>query len=249
MTALRDSGLFDLLVPEKSRRSGSGTSSRRWRFRNGLRGRRIDRLGLDGLRNARRARPALSCRRPGPRGFGVAQVIIAGQGAQRTRGNRRRRLPAVGEMELRQRYPSCRLSAHGGASLQKRSHGRARTFIVPMSQVKLLGNWDVIGLRATGSVDYALENVFVPRESRILQTRSRRCAAVHCPGSALSDCLRSVMAPSRWASGHRVLRELAASATTAAPQGPLKDPANRVRFFHENYAIADGKMRAGRAFL
>ena len=37
-----------------------------------------------------------------------------------------------------------------------------RIFIVPVKNAQLLGNWDVIGLRATGSVDYALTDVFVP---------------------------------------------------------------------------------------
>ncbi len=37
-----------------------------------------------------------------------------------------------------------------------------RIFIVPKSRAVLGDNWDVIGLRATGSIDYALDNVFVP---------------------------------------------------------------------------------------
>jgi len=40
----------------------------------------------------------------------------------------------------------------------------ARIFILPVSEAKLLGNWDVIGLRATGSVDYSLTDVFVPED-------------------------------------------------------------------------------------
>jgi indole-3-acetate monooxygenase len=41
---------------------------------------------------------------------------------------------------------------------------RALTFIVPIKHVNFLGNWDVVGLRATGSVDYALDNVYVPKD-------------------------------------------------------------------------------------
>lgn len=37
-----------------------------------------------------------------------------------------------------------------------------RTFIVPAAKAKLLGNWDVVGLRATGSVDYEMTDIFVP---------------------------------------------------------------------------------------
>mgnify|MGYP003353213715 CR=1 FL=1 len=36
--------------------------------------------------------------------------------------------------------------------------------IVPRSGVKFLGNWDVLGLRATGSVNYSMTDVFVPGE-------------------------------------------------------------------------------------
>ena len=39
----------------------------------------------------------------------------------------------------------------------------ALTLIVPTSEARFLGNWDVIGLRATGSVDYVLEDVYVPK--------------------------------------------------------------------------------------
>ncbi|NUR91224.1 MAG: acyl-CoA dehydrogenase, partial [Nonomuraea sp.] len=37
-----------------------------------------------------------------------------------------------------------------------------RIFITPVEDVTILGNWDVLGLRATGSVDYAIDGVYVP---------------------------------------------------------------------------------------
>ncbi|WP_223168082.1 hypothetical protein [Nonomuraea sp. SYSU D8015] len=40
--------------------------------------------------------------------------------------------------------------------------GEPRMFITPVEDVKMLGNWEVLGLRATGSIDYAIEDVFVP---------------------------------------------------------------------------------------
>ncbi|MGO9060531.1 MAG: acyl-CoA dehydrogenase family protein [Candidatus Binataceae bacterium] len=39
-----------------------------------------------------------------------------------------------------------------------------RIFILPMSQVQLKQNWDVLGLRATGSVDYSVDDVFVSED-------------------------------------------------------------------------------------
>jgi alkylation response protein AidB-like acyl-CoA dehydrogenase len=39
--------------------------------------------------------------------------------------------------------------------------GEPRIFVTPIDQAQILGNWDVLGLRGTGSVDYAMENVRV----------------------------------------------------------------------------------------
>src|SRR4051812_28539065 len=49
-------------------------------------------------------------------------------------------------------------------------HPEARIFILPVGQAKLAGNWDVMGLRATGSIDYAIDNVYVPEEFTHIQT-------------------------------------------------------------------------------
>src|SRR6185295_7548243 len=40
--------------------------------------------------------------------------------------------------------------------------GEPRIFVLPVGQAKLIDNWDVIGLRGTGSIDYTIDNVFVP---------------------------------------------------------------------------------------
>jgi alkylation response protein AidB-like acyl-CoA dehydrogenase len=42
--------------------------------------------------------------------------------------------------------------------------GEPRIFVLPVEQVQLIDNWDVMGLRATGSIDYKIDNVFVPDE-------------------------------------------------------------------------------------
>src|SRR5690606_35824568 len=38
----------------------------------------------------------------------------------------------------------------------------ARIFVLPVSQAKLIDNWDVLGLRATGSIDYTIDGAVVP---------------------------------------------------------------------------------------
>src|SRR5437764_4460948 len=37
-----------------------------------------------------------------------------------------------------------------------------RIFVLPVGEATLLENWDVLGLRATGSIDYRIDDVFVP---------------------------------------------------------------------------------------
>ncbi len=44
-----------------------------------------------------------------------------------------------------------------------------RVFVVPIEAAEITGNWDVIGLRATGSVDYTIENARVPLACSHLQ--------------------------------------------------------------------------------
>ena len=40
--------------------------------------------------------------------------------------------------------------------------GEARIFVLPVGKATLIENWDVLGLRATGSIDYRSTSVFVP---------------------------------------------------------------------------------------
>jgi alkylation response protein AidB-like acyl-CoA dehydrogenase len=40
--------------------------------------------------------------------------------------------------------------------------GEPRIFVLPVDEATLIDNWDVLGLRATGSIDYRIDNVFVP---------------------------------------------------------------------------------------
>src|SRR3954468_15789166 len=40
--------------------------------------------------------------------------------------------------------------------------GEPRIFVLPVGHATLLDNWDVLGLRATGSIDYRIDDVFVP---------------------------------------------------------------------------------------
>ena len=69
-----------------------------------------------------------------------------------------------------------------GGLLPRRDGGEGfehTTFLLPKSDFRIEHNWDVLGLRATGSHDIVVENAFVP-EHRTQRTNDRSDAG--CPG-------------------------------------------------------------------
>lgn len=58
------------------------------------------------------------------------------------------------------------------------------TFLLPKSDFTVVHNWDVLGLRATGSHDIVVENAFVP-EHRTHRTNDHSDAG--CPGRAINS--------------------------------------------------------------
>ncbi|MGF1595699.1 MAG: acyl-CoA dehydrogenase family protein [Acidimicrobiales bacterium] len=58
----------------------------------------------------------------------------------------------------------CLVTEGGEQAHDERGRPRMRTVIVTPAQVEVVGNWDTGGLRATGSSDYVVDDVFVPEE-------------------------------------------------------------------------------------
>ncbi|SKB97770.1 acyl-CoA dehydrogenase family protein [Sphingopyxis flava] len=122
-----------------------------------------------------------------------------------------------------------------------------RTFLIPAHEVEQKGNWDVLGLRATGSIDYSITDVFVPADHTHPPTEN--------VGKRGSDTYRigvvgfSALGHTGVALGHgrRVLDELAALVN--APSGRPSALANLggSDSFKEDFAAAEGKLRAARA--
>jgi alkylation response protein AidB-like acyl-CoA dehydrogenase len=123
--------------------------------------------------------------------------------------------------------------------------GEPRIFVLPVDQATLIDNWDVLGLRATGSIDYTIDSVFV-REGfshfATSESPNRGGPVYHMgiPGFA-------AICHTGWALGvgRRLLDELAA--LTQQKAGRAGAQADNPAFLEE-YADAEGRYRAARAF-
>jgi 3-hydroxy-9,10-secoandrosta-1,3,5(10)-triene-9,17-dione monooxygenase len=95
----------------------------------------------------------------------------------------RGRLPLLRPLGLLQRVEHCEWIFLGGL-LPKRDGSEGfehTTFLLPKADYRVEHNWDVLGLRATGSHDIVVENAFVP-EHRTQRTNDHSDAG--CPGRA-----------------------------------------------------------------
>jgi alkylation response protein AidB-like acyl-CoA dehydrogenase len=135
---------------------------------------------------------------------------------------------------------------NGKPRLQQNGEPEARIFVVPRGKFTYGDNWDVIGLRATGSIDYSISPTFVAREfTHITHTNvPKRGGALYTLGIiGLATLGHAAFA---LGVGRRVLNEIAQIAQTkGGPAGTLRESEN----FLLSYANAEAKYRAARAFL
>jgi alkylation response protein AidB-like acyl-CoA dehydrogenase len=122
----------------------------------------------------------------------------------------------------------------------------ARIFVLPVEKATLLGNWDVMGLRATGSIDYRIDDVFVPEAF----THPAAIAAPLRGGGLYSLGVIGIalLCHAAWAAGigRRILDELGAKVQAGVGRsGTLASS----EAFHEQYAKAEAKYRAAKAFV
>ena len=124
--------------------------------------------------------------------------------------------------------------------------GEPRIFVLPVEKAELVETWDVMGLKATGSIDYKIRDVFVPEAFTHL-------GPVETPLRGgwifkLGIMHFALIGHSAWALGvaRRMLDDL--SDQVRAKAGRAGSMAESTRF-HATYGELEGKYHAARAFV
>ena len=137
-----------------------------------------------------------------------------------------------------------------GESMKMDGHGHPEVVLChhPRDTIELKGNWDVHGLRATGSYDYTIKDgeLFVPASQcyRFDNPTQMRGGVQYGSGLVVS----TTWGHTSWALGlgRRTLDELARHARERTDVfGPMVDSAS----FKQSFADAEAKYRAARAFV
>lgn len=142
----------------------------------------------------------------------------------------------------------------GGVQVDTESGPELLAYIVPREQTECLGNWNVQGLVATGSYDYAVHDLFVPNDFTFWNNPERGLAAR--PRWLRTQPSLSMERYAQATTGHlgvalgtaqRALEEI----TLVADGGKQRRNAPAIRdqqLYQHAYVIADAKFRSARAY-
>ncbi|MFI9503730.1 acyl-CoA dehydrogenase [Nocardia sp. NPDC052566] len=138
------------------------------------------------------------------------------------------------------------LATHIHSAILVEGTGEPRILAMPKAQVKLVDNWDVLGLRATSSIDYHCTDVFVPHTHTYLATTMSPAngGAVYRVGLVNM----AAVVHTGWALGvgRRLLDELKRYASTRF--GTFNAAVDTAQF-HADYAEAEAQLRAAAAWV
>jgi indole-3-acetate monooxygenase len=116
----------------------------------------------------------------------------------------------------------------------------------PVGEHELIGNWDVLGLNATGSIDYAAKEIFIPDDMvfPILTAQPHRQKEFF----SLGVVGLAAIGHSGWAIGasRRILDEMAKLARAKTGRSGLIGESDKFWF---DFGRAEARVRAARAFL
>ena len=124
-----------------------------------------------------------------------------------------------------------------------------RVFVVPVGEAALAGNWDVLGLRATGSIDYSIDGAFVPEGHSHLQhikTPNIGGAVYKLGIFGFSNIGHTGFA---LGVGRRLLDELAAVARAETGRPFVLPQRGGGESFQEQFGSAEAAFRAARALV
>ena len=124
--------------------------------------------------------------------------------------------------------------------------GEPRIFVLPVDQVKLIDNWDVMGLRGTGSIDYTIDNAYVPESYThfAVTEEPKRGGSLYTFGIIGM----AAMCHSGWALGigRRLLDEMCG---LLQERGGASGPQGSSPSFQEQYAKAEATYRSAKAYV
>ncbi|MEU3989553.1 acyl-CoA dehydrogenase [Streptomyces platensis] len=136
-------------------------------------------------------------------------------------------------------------ATHIHSAIQVEGTGELRVLAMPKSQVELVENWDVLGLRATHSIDYHCADELVPATYTYLATTTNPAngGAIY----RLGLVNMSAIGHTGWALGvgRRLLDELK---SVAAARSGTRNAAVDTAQFHAEYATAEARLRSARAW-
>lgn len=177
--------------------------------------------------------------------FRTPRLGIAGQGTRPGRA-----VPVPGGYELTGSWSfasGIKHATHLHTAAQDTETGQPRFFIVPVEQVTFdQGSWDVMGLRGTGSIDYTLQDVFVPANYSYHTLTTDPVTGGDLYRIGIGNYASLNHGPWALGTGRRLLDELARS--VQARDGKPGAPGDS-ESFTEQYAHAEVRLRAAKAFL
>jgi alkylation response protein AidB-like acyl-CoA dehydrogenase len=177
--------------------------------------------------------------------FSTPRLGIAGQGTRPGRA-----VPVRGGYELTGSWSfasGIKHATHLHTAAQDTETGEPRFFIVPVEQVTFdQDSWDVMGLRGTGSIDYTLQDVFVPANYSYHTLSTEPVTGGDLYRIGIGNYASLNHGPWALGSGRRLLDELALS--VQAKDGKPGAPGDSDSFA-EQYAHAEVRLRAAKAFL
>ncbi|QFU89923.1 acyl-CoA dehydrogenase [Amycolatopsis sp. YIM 10] len=137
------------------------------------------------------------------------------------------------------------LATHIHSAIQVEGTGELRVLAMPKSQVELVDNWDVTGLRATNSIDYHCAEVFVPATHTYAAATKETANGGAIYRVGLVNMASTVHTAWALGVGRRLLDELK---LVAAAKSGTRNAAVDTAQFHAEYASAEAKLRAARAW-